>query len=88
MTADSQIGSLLTAGKFAEALDALATLRVPIDAFFTGVMVMAEEAPLRRNRLALLVRVRNLFRQYADFSKIRVESVNSNEVGAMSSEGR
>jgi glycyl-tRNA synthetase beta chain len=73
MTADSQIGPLLSAGKFAEALDALAALKVPIDAFFTGVMVMADEATLRRNRLALLVRVRNLFRQYADFSKIQVE---------------
>ncbi|HEY3196436.1 MAG TPA: glycine--tRNA ligase subunit beta [Nitrospirales bacterium] len=74
MTADSKVAPLLQAGKFAEALDALATLKGPIDAFFTGVMVMTDEAPLRRNRLALLVRVRNLFRQYADFSKIQVEA--------------
>jgi glycyl-tRNA synthetase beta chain len=74
MAADSKVAPLLTAGKFAEALDVLATLKVPIDAFFTGVLVMADEAPLRRNRLALLVRVRNLFRQYADFSKIQVEA--------------
>jgi len=51
----------------------LVKLKAPIDAFFTGVMVMVEEAVLRRNRLALLVRVRNLFRQYADFSKVNVE---------------
>jgi glycyl-tRNA synthetase beta chain len=72
-TADGKVSGLLAAGKFADALDALAALKIPIDAFFTGVMVMAEEAALRRNRLALLVRVRNLFRQYADFSKIQVE---------------
>jgi len=72
-TADGKVSALLAAGKFADALNALAALKLPIDAFFTGVMVMAEEAALRRNRLALLVRVRNLFRQYADFSKIQVE---------------
>jgi len=72
-TADGKLPDLLAAGKFADALNALAALKIPIDAFFTGVMVMAEEAALRRNRLALLVRVRNLFRQYADFSKIQVE---------------
>jgi len=72
-TADGKVPDLLASGKFADALDALAALKIPIDAFFTGVMVMAEEAALRRNRLALLVRVRNLFRQYADFSKIQVD---------------
>jgi len=49
-------------------------LKAPIDAFFVGVMVMAEEEAIRRNRLALLVRVRNLFRQYADFSKVNIET--------------
>ena len=32
----------------------LAQLRAPVDGFFDGVMVMAEDAALRRNRLALL----------------------------------
>jgi glycyl-tRNA synthetase beta chain len=72
-TADGKVSALLAAGKFADALNALVALKLPIDAFFTGVMVMAEETAIRRNRLALLVRVRNLFRQYADFSKIQVE---------------
>jgi glycyl-tRNA synthetase beta chain len=61
-------------GKYEGALDALVTLKAPIDAFFVGVMVMAEEEAIRRNRLALLVRVRNLFRRYADFSKVNVET--------------
>jgi glycyl-tRNA synthetase beta chain len=60
--------------KYEGALDALVTLKAPIDAFFVGVMVMAEEEAIRRNRLALLVRVRNLFRQYADFSKVNIET--------------
>ena len=79
--AATKVTTLLADGKFADALDVLATLKAPIDAFFTGVMVMADEAALRRNRLALLVQVKDLFRQYADFSKIKPgPSGPSNEV--------
>ena len=67
------VPGLIKEGKFKDALDVLVTLKAPIDAFFVGVMVMAEDEAIRRNRLALLVRVRNLFRQYADFSKVNVE---------------
>jgi glycyl-tRNA synthetase beta chain len=49
---------------------ALASLRGPVDAFFEKVMVMAEDAQLRRNRLALLVRISRTFLLMADFSKI------------------
>jgi glycyl-tRNA synthetase beta chain len=49
---------------------ALAGLRGPVDAFFEKVMVMAEDADLRRNRLALLLRISRTFLQMADFSKI------------------
>jgi glycyl-tRNA synthetase beta chain len=49
---------------------ALASLRGPVDAFFEKVMVMAEDADLRRNRLALLLRISQTFLLMADFSKI------------------
>ena len=39
----------------------LARLREPVDAFFDGVMVMAEDPELRRNRLALLKRLADRF---------------------------
>jgi len=39
----------------------LSTLREPVDAFFDQVMVMAEDAALRRNRLALLKRLADRF---------------------------
>lgn len=42
------------AGDYTASLQALAALRVPVDAFFDGVMVNAEEADLRLNRLGLL----------------------------------
>ena len=39
---------------FKAALSQLATLRAPVDAFFDGVMVMADDAALKQNRLNLL----------------------------------
>lgn len=55
---------------YAEVCKALAALRGPVDAFFDKVLVMAENPDLRRNRLALLVRISRTFLQMADFSKI------------------
>ncbi len=43
--------------KYAEALQASATLRKSVDAFFEAVMVMAPDATVRANRLALLQQV-------------------------------
>jgi glycyl-tRNA synthetase beta chain len=41
-----------------------------VDAFFDGVMVMADDAALRNNRLALLAQLRALFLQVADISQL------------------
>jgi glycyl-tRNA synthetase beta chain len=56
--------------EFAAAMKALAGLRAPVDAFFDKVLVNAEDANLRRNRLLLLSRFREALSQVADFSKI------------------
>ena len=53
---------------YAAALARLATLRPVVDAFFDGVMVNAEDASLRRNRLALLAQLRQQFARIADLS--------------------
>ena len=55
---------------FAAAMKALSGLRAPVDAFFDGVMVNAEDAALRTNRLLLLSRLREALSAVADFSKI------------------
>ncbi|HPA15996.1 MAG TPA: glycine--tRNA ligase subunit beta [Desulfobacterales bacterium] len=60
----------LEKGLFDRALHDIASLRNPVDAFFEGVMVMAEDADLRQNRLNLLSHVSGLFEVFADFSKI------------------
>jgi glycyl-tRNA synthetase beta chain len=57
-------------GDLDSALTAIATLRDPVDAFFSDVMVMADEAALRRNRLALLASISAIFGKIADFSQI------------------
>ena len=51
-------------------MKALSGLRTPVDAFFEGVLVNAEDAALRRNRLLLLTRFREALSAVADFSKI------------------
>jgi glycyl-tRNA synthetase beta chain len=50
------------------ALTRLATLREAVDGFFDDVMVNAEDAALRRNRLALLAQLRHHFTRIADLS--------------------
>ncbi|MFA5975505.1 MAG: glycine--tRNA ligase subunit beta [Elusimicrobiota bacterium] len=56
---------------YREALASLVCLRDPLDGFFNGVMVMAEDPALRANRLALLGRLVRLFSRIADFSKLQ-----------------
>ncbi|MFA5904214.1 MAG: glycine--tRNA ligase subunit beta, partial [Desulfobacula sp.] len=62
--------ALIKAGNYESALSAIATLRPAVDAFFVGVMVMAEDERLRKNRIALLSSVSGLFKDIADFSMI------------------
>lgn len=62
---------LFAAKDYTAALSALAALRAPIDAFFDNVMVMAEDADLKANRLRLLTQLRDLFTKVADISVLQ-----------------
>ncbi|WP_293370239.1 glycine--tRNA ligase subunit beta [Nevskia sp.] len=53
---------------YTERLKQLAGLKAPVDAFFTGVMVMADDAAVRANRLALLRQLDRVCREVADIS--------------------
>ncbi|MDA0703809.1 MAG: glycine--tRNA ligase subunit beta [Proteobacteria bacterium] len=55
---------------FAAAMAAMARLRAPVDAFFEGVTVNADDPALRANRLRLLARIGDTLGRVADFSKI------------------
>ena len=48
--------SAWAAGNYTENLQALAALKAPVDAFFDGVMVNAEDPALKANRLGLLAK--------------------------------
>ncbi|HMW72027.1 MAG TPA: DALR anticodon-binding domain-containing protein, partial [Cellvibrionaceae bacterium] len=67
------VGPLLQDGEYQTALTQLASLQAPVDAFFTDVMVMADDLALRNNRLALLQQLRDLFWQVADISCLVVK---------------
>lgn len=69
-SAEKQIGPAMAQEDFATAMQAMAALRVPIDAFFTAVQVNTDNAVIRRNRLNLLHRIRSICGQVADLTKI------------------
>ena len=58
------------ARKYREALEKISELRPSVDFFFDKVLVMAEEADVRRNRLALLGNLLKEFSTIADFSEL------------------
>jgi glycyl-tRNA synthetase beta chain len=61
---------LFDQGDFTGYLKAFAILKSPVDAFFDSVMVMADDAEVRRNRLALLADLRTEMNRVADISKL------------------
>jgi glycyl-tRNA synthetase beta chain len=60
----------LSVDEFSMAMEAMAKLRRPVDEFFDSVMVNAEDADLRANRLRLLSAIGDTLGQVADFSRI------------------
>ena len=58
------------AGHYKESLEVIAALRPEVDKFFEQVMVMAEDANVRKNRLALLGELLREFTTIADFSEM------------------
>ncbi|MCC2676833.1 MAG: glyS, partial [Ramlibacter sp.] len=57
-------------GDYTASLQTLAVLRGPVDAFFDGVMVNAEETDLRLNRLGLLATLHQAMNRVADLSRL------------------
>ncbi|WLD58195.1 glycine--tRNA ligase subunit beta [Salinispirillum sp. LH 10-3-1] len=69
---EGDVGAAVGNGDYESALKALSALKGPLDQFFSDVMVMADDAALRAQRLALLANVRQLFLQVADISLLQV----------------
>jgi glycyl-tRNA synthetase beta chain len=60
----------LEQGDYTASLQVLAALKAPVDAFFEGVMVNADDAALKRNRLGLLASLHQAMNQVADLSRL------------------
>ena len=65
-----QADAAFDTGDYTESLQALAALRAPVDAFFDGVMVNADDPALRANRLGLLAKLHLAMNKVADISKL------------------
>lgn len=65
---EEKVSEALGSQDYTAILTTLATLRVAIDDFFDNVMVMAEDESVKKNRLALLTLLRQLFLTTADIS--------------------
>ncbi|EAR50012.1 glycyl-tRNA synthetase beta subunit [Oceanicola granulosus HTCC2516] len=68
--AEPKIAESLAREDFAAAMAAMAGLRGPIDAFFEDVQVNSDNQVLRRNRLNLLSRIRQICLSVADLTRV------------------
>ncbi|MET3603063.1 glycyl-tRNA synthetase beta chain [Sphaerotilus sulfidivorans] len=69
-TVQPEADRLFEQGDHAGSLKALAALKAPVDAFFDDVMVNAEDAQLRANRLGLLKTLHEAMNRVADLSRL------------------
>ncbi|WP_295535307.1 glycine--tRNA ligase subunit beta [uncultured Thioclava sp.] len=68
--AEAQIAPAMESEDFATAMAAMADLRSPIDAFFEAVQINTDSEVIRRNRLNLLSRIRQICLSVADLTRI------------------
>ena len=69
-SAEAGISSAIAAENFTGAMAAMSVLRTPIDDFFETVQVNTDNDIIRRNRLNLLSRIRQICLQAADLTRI------------------
>lgn len=67
------VKGLMAGKKYYEALNVIAGLKKPVDAYFDGVEVLTKESDkLRNNRVAILQNIAGLFLGLADFSRFSI----------------
>jgi glycyl-tRNA synthetase beta chain len=67
-----RVRDLLKKRDYTAAMTSLAGLREEVDSFFDNVKVMDDDERLRKNRLALLQSISNLFLDTADISRLQM----------------
>jgi glycyl-tRNA synthetase beta chain len=65
-----QADKLFESGDYTASLKSLAVLKAPVDDFFDNVMVNADDADLKNNRLNLLKKLHVGMNRVADLSKL------------------
>jgi glycyl-tRNA synthetase beta chain len=73
-TVKPEVDQMFTQGDYTGTLKVLAQLQDDVDAFFTHVLVMADDQKLRNNRIALLTELHTMMNQVADISKLAARS--------------
>jgi glycyl-tRNA synthetase beta chain len=68
----AEFDTLFTSGKYLDILHFAARMRPAIDAFFEGVMVMADDEKLKKNRLELLAAIVKRLDRVADFAALQM----------------
>ncbi len=69
-SARTKVAEALESGDYPTALDALASLRQPIDELFEATMIMDEDMTIRANRMKLLNAFVGVFADVADFGML------------------
>jgi glycyl-tRNA synthetase beta chain len=65
------MGKCIAGKEYVKALEVMLKMKEPVDGFFDDVMVMAEDAAIRQNRLNLLTVLGDLVIQIGDISLLQ-----------------
>jgi glycyl-tRNA synthetase beta chain len=82
MSVREKVDKALSGHDYQTALQEMIALKAPVGAFFDKVLVMAEDARIRDNRLLLLRGIVDLFARIADFSQIQSEPQDAGQAQA------
>lgn len=68
-----KVNSEISEKNYEKSLLIMKNLKVPVDNYFEGVMVMDKDPKLKKNRLSMLSQIKELFFKIADFSKLSTQ---------------
>ena len=71
-TMEVEVKPLFTRGDYTTGLQKLAAMKDPVDRFFDEVLVMTDDMPQRKNRLAILQRLQGLFGYTANIAQLHI----------------
>ena len=73
---ENEVIPFLERREYMQGLQSMAKIRPVLDRFYDAVMVMDEDATLRKNRLSLMKCLSDLFSRFADFTRLVIARTN------------